>query len=453
MSKSTLSTGSIREVIAIAVPMVVSLSCDTMMMFTDRIFLSRLSPDAMNAVMGGGYSCLQCVSFFIGLISYTTALVAQQYGAGSYSKASRSLFQAICIALAAWPFLAALSIISGNFFEHLGLPQAQAHMQSQYFRTAILGSGIVLARNALSCFFCGVGRTGVVMLSALCALFVNACSALVLIYGYFGLPALGIQGAAIAAILGHTAGLMILLREYFCRHNRKSYSVMLSFKYDKTLMRALLRFGYPSGLEFLFNILAFNTFIILFDSEGPVVATAASILFNWDMVSYLPLIGIEIAVTSLVGRYFGARDHEAGYRATRSALILTCSFAVFIIPVFVILPDALVGVFKPDAVDRGFAEARPIANSLLRVAAAYIMFDGFFLVYSGALRGTGDTLFTMAITVGVHWTLAFVLYVALKQYHATPVQAWGLVAALYSISPLILWWRWKYRWKRAFTLD
>lgn len=450
MSKSK-NAGSIREVIAIALPMVVSLSCDTLMMFTDRLFLSRLSTDAMNAVMGGACSCLQGLSFFLGLISYTTALVAQQYGAGHYSKTSLSLFQAILIAFAVWPFIASLSFFSDHFFEWLGLPQNQANMQGQYFRIAILGSGIVLIRNAFSCFFCGIGRTSVVMFSALCALVINALGAMILIYGYFGMPALGIQGAAIAAIMGHTGSLIILLVAYFYSDNNKVYLTKSSFKFDSSLMRTLLRYGYPSGLEFMFNILAFNVLIVLFDSEGPVAATAASILFNWDMVSYLPLVGIEIGVTSLVGRYFGARDYEAGYRTTKSALRLTCIYAAVIIPIFSLFPDILAGFFKPENVDIIFNESRPIANSLLRLAALYIVCDGFFLVYSGALRGTGDTFFTMVITVSVHWALALVSYIALKHYHATPVQAWALVASLYSISPLVLWWRWKRKWKESFT--
>jgi MATE family multidrug resistance protein len=62
--------------------MVVSHACDTVMTFTDRVFLSRLGPDEMNAAMSGGLTSFMMMTFFMGLIGYTTALVAQYLGAG-----------------------------------------------------------------------------------------------------------------------------------------------------------------------------------------------------------------------------------------------------------------------------------------------------------------------------------------------------------------------------------
>ena len=66
--------------IALALPMVVSQACDTVMIFTDRLFLSRLSPELMNAAMGGGLTAFMMMTFFLGLTGYATALVAQYFG-------------------------------------------------------------------------------------------------------------------------------------------------------------------------------------------------------------------------------------------------------------------------------------------------------------------------------------------------------------------------------------
>ena len=71
-----------RELLAIALPMVISQTCDTIMMFTDRLFLSRLGPEQMNASMAGGLTCFVMMTFFLGLTGYSTALVAQYLGAG-----------------------------------------------------------------------------------------------------------------------------------------------------------------------------------------------------------------------------------------------------------------------------------------------------------------------------------------------------------------------------------
>jgi len=439
----TYETGTVREMVSVALPMVVSLSCDTLMIFTNRLFLAKISPDAMNAAMGGGIAAFQCSSFFVGLIGFTTALVAQQYGAGDRVRASRAAFQAMLVALAVWPLLACLAPLSGTAFEGMGIGPGQARLQEEYFSILMLGSGLNLLRGALNGFFCGIGRTQVVMLSAFAALVINGLVSWVLIFGHLGFAPMGITGAGLGVILGTTAGLAVLFGSYFLRANRREFHVASSFKYDSGLMGSLFRYGYPSGLELMLNLLAFNVIVVLLHSRGQVTATAATILFNWDLISFLPLVGMEIGVTSLVGRYVGARDLNAAHRATRSGLKMTWAFAAIVIPFFAGFPDLLVGLFKPLAADPVFEEAAPLACSLLRLTALYVVSNGLLLVYAGALRGAGDTFFTMIITVGLHWVLAAGMYLAMKHMDATPAQAWALVVGIFVFSPLLLWLRWR----------
>jgi MATE family multidrug resistance protein len=91
-------------------------------------------------------------------------------------------------------------------------------------------------------------------------------------------------------------------------------------------MKKLLYFGYPAGLEMFLNFLAFNMMVFLFHSQGGVVATASSIMFSWDLISFIPLLGIEIAVTSLVGRYIGAGKVDIAHRSAMSELRLDYGF-------------------------------------------------------------------------------------------------------------------------------
>ncbi|MDQ5987817.1 MAG: hypothetical protein CSYNP_03563 [Syntrophus sp. SKADARSKE-3] len=217
--KNTCKSGSIREMVSLTLPMVVSLSCETLMIFTNRLLLSKISPDAMNASMGGGIAAGQCLSFFAGLVGYTTALVAQQYGAGRRRNASRAAFQAMLIALAAWPLLACLGPFAREVFNHMGLTPEQAQLQSEYFSIVVLGSGLYLLRSALSGFFCGIGRTGVVMLSAIAALIANACAAWVLIFGRLGFQAVGVRGAAIGVLIGTLTGVGVLVAAYLKKEN------------------------------------------------------------------------------------------------------------------------------------------------------------------------------------------------------------------------------------------
>ena len=116
-------------------------------------------------------------------------------------------------------------------------------------------------------------------------------------------------------------------------------------------MRKLLRFGYPAGVELFLNLLAFTSMILLFHSHGLATATAVTIVFNWDMVSFVPLLGIQIGVVSLVGRYMGAGRPEIAERVTRSGLKMGWSYSSVILVLFVGFPEQLVAVFQPGGQD------------------------------------------------------------------------------------------------------
>ena len=153
------------------------------------------------------------------------------------------------------------------------------------------------------------------------------------------------------------------------------------------VMRKLLRFGYPAGVELFLNLLAFTSMILLFHSTAS-PATAVTIVFSWDMVSFVPLLGIQIGVVSLVGRCMGAGRPEIAERVTRSGLKMGWSYSSVILVLFVGFPEQLVAVFQPGGQDPSFrggssrrrhaATGRP-----LRLA------DAMIVVFSGALRGAG----------------------------------------------------------------
>jgi len=252
---------------------------------------------------------------------------------------------------------------------------------------------------------------------------VNVGANYVLIFGRLGLPALGIRGAAYGTILASLCGLSVLLAAYLTESNRREFGVVFP-RLDGKVMRKLLRFGYPAGVELFLNLLAFTAMILIFHSHGLATATAVTIVFNWDMVSFVPLLGIQIGVVSLVGRYMGAGRPEIAERVTLSGLKMGWAYSLVILVLFVGFPEQLVAVFQPEGADPIFAEAAPLATGMLRLAGLYVLADAVMVVFSGALRGAGDTFWTMCISVGLHWLLLPVLLVSLKILHLPPKTAW-----------------------------
>lgn len=425
------AAGGVKEILAIAVPMIISTACDGIMVFTDRFMLSKLGPEHMNASMAGGVSIQVAMFFFIGLIGYSTALAAQYYGSGHKKNASATAFQAFLLALIAFPAVVLWLKPALLVSSYLGISKSQYDLQYTFMKILAFGSVFGLVRHTLSCFFSGIGRTKVVMFATLSAMILNVILNYLLIYGKFGLPQLGIAGAGIATISGHFLAAVILVYSYFRKENRTAFFTAHTLRFNGAIMKKLLRFGYPAGLEMFLNFFAFSAMTQIFQSLGAGVATATTIMFNWDLMAYIPLLGIEIAVTSLVGRYMGARKPEIAEKAAYSAVKVGMVYSTVTMILFIVIPGVLVNVFRPDVPSQAFTDAVPLATSMIRLAALYVLAEAMMVAFVGALRGSGDTIFAMMWSVCAHYSFVVMLWIMFKVLHVPPVTGWLVLVLMF----------------------
>lgn len=442
------SPGGLREMLAISAPMVASHACETILIFTDRLFLSRIGPEPMNAALAGGLTSFMVMTFFIGLIGYTTALVAQYLGAGRKQHCALVVTQALLLVIPATLVIFACRPLIHHLFSIMDIAASQRQQQQLYFDILLYGTPLVLLRTALSGFFSGLGRTRIVMLSALIAMVVNVCANYILIFGHFGMPALGLRGAAYGTLFGSFCALLVLMLAYLRKSNRLEFSIATGWAYQRDIMRKLLRYGSPAGAEMFLNLLAFTLIILIFHSHGAVTATAVTIVFSWDMVSFVPLLGIQIGVVSLVGRYMGAGQPEIAERAAFSGLKMAWIYSSLILLLFVIFPRQLVAVFQPAQPSELFFLAMPLAVDMLRLAALYVLADATMVVFSGALRGAGDTLWAMGLSVTMHWLLVPVVLICIRVLNFSPLIAWVAFIVFFLISSGLFYLRFRYgHWK------
>ena len=435
--------GGVAELLTIALPMVVSQACETLMMFTDRLFLSHLGPQYMSASMGGGVTCFMFMTFFLGLTGYSNALVAQHLGAAQPRRCGAIAAQAILLALASWPVVLLCIPLGYLLFSASGLAPEQLAPQREFYTILMCGAVIGLVRNALASFFSGIGRTRIVMLSSAVALVVNAGLNYVLIFGKFGFPAMGIRGSAIGTLSGSLAALLILSVKYLSPSIRHSYGVISGFRYERELMLKLLRFGSPSGLEFLLNLMAFNLMVLTFHPYGLAAATAMTITFNWDLVSFIPLVGVGIGVTSLVGRYMGAGEPDTAHRAAMSGVKVATAYSCCTFTAFCLIPTLMVGLFNRPENNPVYADVNVLAIFMVRVMVLYLYADAMAIVFSSALRGAGDTFWTMVLGVSGHWASALAMVVLVRVVHVGPRVAWCMVVVMVFVLATIFFLRYR----------
>ena len=451
--------GDVKDVLVVALPMLLSMSFDTLMTFIDRLFLSKLGPAEMNAALGAGAVQLALTMFFTGAISYTTAMVAQRLGAKRHGECASVFMQALYVSLICVPLLYLTIPVGHWLFGIENLPADQLEYQKTYFNILMFGGVITLVRNVAPCFFSGIGETKIVMHAAFIGMIVNIACNFVLIFGLGPIPAMGVAGAAYGTLIGNFVSTVVLFAKFFAKSCNSRFNTRHSFAFSWPLTRELLQKGIPSGVEMFLNMSAFQSLILMFHALGPEAATASSIMFNWDMVAYVPLMGLEVASTSLVGRYVGAKSGAAASRSTYSGLKLGWGYSLLMGIFFIFLPGILTDIFRPDVAGASaealaiFDAARPMSIFMLRFATIYIFVEVLLVVYAGALRGAGDTLWVMFACAIMNWVVAGALYVAAYVFHLSAHYAWITVVAVYGTAPIIFWLRWKSGKWRKHVLD
>ena len=235
------------------------------------------------------------------MVSYVNVFVAQYVGAGASERVGASLWQGIYFSLIAGLFLASLCLIAEPLFRFAGHHPAVMRLEVVYFRILTLGAGAVVLATTLSCFFSGRGLTRPVMLINLVGAGLNIPLDYLLINGVGFFPELGIVGAALATVASQVLVMILFALAVFTRRNDRRFAVLRSWAWDGDLMRRMLRYGLPGGVQFFLDILVFTFFVFMIGRLGRTELAATNIVMAINTLSFMPMIGMSVAVSTLLG--------------------------------------------------------------------------------------------------------------------------------------------------------
>jgi MATE family multidrug resistance protein len=428
-----------KELLVLAYPMVISQGAFAAMIFTDRFFMSMVSPTHMAASLGGGVASYFCMSLFIGVLSYTNALVAQYFGSKELHKCTRVVSHGLLLTACFVPVLLALGFIVDDLFLFMGHEETMAALESKYFLIFIWGASFSLAKTCIASYFSGIGQTRVVMIADTLGVALNIPLSYVLIFGVGFVPELGIEGAAYGTIVSTIFSLAIFFGFYLEPHHRRRFQVNASLVFDIGILRRFVRLGFPSGIEMFLNVAAFNLFLLMFQSYGVVEAASAAIVFNWDIVSFVPMIGLNVAIISLVGRFIGANNLTNLREVMRAGFVMGIGYSSVLAVLFLLLREPLVQIFVASG---------PHADGIMELGtfmmiglATYVMADAIILISGGVLRGAGDTQWLMWASVFMHWLMLLVQYLVIKVWALGPEASWVVFVAMILATGLVYLWR------------
>ena len=438
LSRVHFKKDTLFELARIALPMVVSQGTFAVMIFTDRYFMSQIDSVHMAAALGGGVAAFFSFCFFTGLLSYANALTAQYLGAGELAKCSKVVTQGIVITIMCSPFLVIITYFVSGIFENVGHDPIQVELEKTYYIILMLGVIITLTKTCLSSYFAGIGRTHVVMICDVCGLLFNVPLCYVMVFGRIGLPALGIVGAGVSTIIASLFACILFIVFYLRKEHRDKFSVMSSFQIDWGVLRRFWRLGFPSGLELFLNVAAFNLFLLMFQGYGIVEGASAAIVFNWDLLSFVPMIGLNIGVISLIGRFVGANDMARTDEVMSAGFFLGIVYSAILAVLYITFRFPLVEVFSPPEGD--FSEIRDLSAFMMIGLSSYVIADAMIIITGGVLRGAGDTRWLMYASVGLHWAMLIAQYYVILVWEFGPRVSWlTFCAMIFAIAIVYIW--------------
>ena len=402
-STPTMTPGGYREAIQIAWPLVISMGSFTIMQFFDRMFLAWYSPVAIQAALPAGIFCFTMICGFMALSGYANTFVAQYHGSQNPIGCSRATMQGVWLALGAWPILIALIPI-GRFLLSIAGHAPEVLEQELIYFTLLMSGGVVIPLGAaISSFFTGRGDTLTNMYATIAGYIVNILLDYALIFGWWLFPELGIRGAAIATILGGLIHPAILFALYFGRRIHAVYQTRTHAGIHWPLMKRLIQFGFPSGLHLALDIGSFSVFVLMTGRMNALDLAVSNMALSINTVAFLPLIGISIAATTLVGQYQGRGRSDLAEKSGWSTFKIGVFYVSCVGLTFVSFPTAYFQLFV--APDSTFAldEVVSLGRWLLIMMAIWGGVDVGNLVLSGALKGAGDTRFVMIYSVIAAW--------------------------------------------------
>ena len=421
------------ELLRLALPMVVSQGTFAVMIFTDRYFMSQIDPAHMAAALGGGVASFFSFCFFLGLLAYANALAAQYLGAGEPEKCPKVVTQGMIMTAMSAPFLSLITFLVAGIFEGMGHEPAQVELERTYYLILMSGVLVTLAKVCISSYFAGIGRTHVVMICDVFGLFINIPLCYVMVFGKLGFPALGIVGAGISTVVATVLGFALFVAFYFRKEHRDTFAVRDSFSLDVKILRRFWRLGFPSGLELFLNVAAFNLFLLMFQSYGIAEGASAAIVFNWDILSFIPMIGLSVGIISMIGRFVGARDMARVNEVMIAAFAVALAYSAMLAIIYSAFRYPLVEVFAPPSGD--FSAIREMSAFMMIGLSSYVMADAVILVCGGILRGAGDTRWLMVASVSLHWAMLVAQFFIIRVFELHPRVSWiAFVAMVFAIA-------------------
>lgn len=385
-SARTITTALLR----LAAPMVGMTITRFLMGFIDVVMVSWVGTAELAAISPATMIVFVVGCVAMGIANSVQTFVSQADGRGQRHLAGSYAWQSIYIALIFGLIAVPIGLTTEYWFGAIAAfgkhtPEVAAR-EIAYIEISMYALAPTIASVGLNGFFTGIQRPGVALSATLLALVVNGVANWLLIFGNLGCPRLGIAGAAIATTLGWLVRAVYMMVAMLSAKNDALFRTRSTWRWNANRMRELIQVGAPTSVQWLLDLGSWVVFtMLIIPPFGEAAMAATNIGMQYMHMSFMPAIGIGMAVCSKVGFCIGEGRPQRAHRYAHTGFGLVAVYMTLIGVVFWLGREPLVRWFSQDAA------VIAVGGAVMIWVAVFQVFDAMCIIYSNALRGAGDT--------------------------------------------------------------
>ena len=436
------------RLLKLAIPMILSTSAITLMQIIDAIVLSRHSSEAVAAIGPSGLALILFQGLLFGTAGYAGTFVAHNHGNSDVKGVRASAWLGIHTALASGILGLALAWPISRLFLLAGHQPLVARDEISYFWICMAGSFFPVLSSALAGWLSGTGRAAIVTGVTFASLALNAALAWGLVLGEWGLPRLGIAGAALATVAAQMVS-ALLFTLLFARSGGLTDREARRVTWAE--YRHFLSLAAPMGLRISGELVAWTVFLVVLGRLGTTELAASSIAFRINGLAFFPALGLGQAAGILVGHARGAGADDDIPAITWQSLAVCEVWMLAMALLFAIFSAPLIAIFAgggPEGVR--IVEA---GSLIMKFVAFYCMFDAANIVLGCVLASAGDTRW-IARTFLVCSSVFLVALWLVSHSFANLAAEWTLGTLFVFVTAVIWWLRFRAgRWREMQVLE
>lgn len=391
----------IKQTLSLGLPMAGAQLSQTLMGTTDVALVGRLEGEALAAMAVGQAAHGLFFAFGIGLVAAVNPLVSQAHGAGNQKAISRTVAVGTCLsfltAFLCWPLLYRVDLL----FQALGYSPAMSELATSYTRALMLGLPFALFFFTQKNYLDSVSQPRFPMLVAITGIFVNAAADVLLMYGHWGFPELGVQGTGLATtVVNIFMALALVLASW------KPHFTQALKEQSRTEWIEFVQVGLPIAGSICIEVGLFVTGAMMMGVLGSAEAAAHQIVIVCASTTFMIPLGISFAGSARVGQAIGRGDFQAVRPAGVAAMVVGTAFMSLTCVLFLLIPQTVVQLFWDPSVAKSVS-VETFAVELLMIAGIFQVADGLQVTAMGALRGMKDVKVPLLIGGLCYWVIGF----------------------------------------------